>query len=113
MSALPMPTTTPVIHTPKSACCATSRQSEAMTIPVRLLAADCSSPRGPPPRMKKDAQAMNTTQTGTSMTSAVSHTATAPRIPMLSVNAFFSDTRTTFEIGHGCNVHSIGTLCAC
>lgn len=66
-----------------------------MTIPVRLLAADCSNPRGPPPRMKNDAQAMKTTQTGTSMTMAVNHTAMAPRTPMLSVKAFFSDTQIT------------------
>jgi hypothetical protein len=41
--------------------------------------------------MKNDAQAMNTTHTGTGTTVPVIHTATAPSTPMLSASAFFSD----------------------
>src|SRR6266576_6535970 len=48
---------------------------------------DRTQPAMPPPTKKNDAQAKNTTQVGTVMTSAVSATASPPRTPMLSVNA--------------------------
>jgi hypothetical protein len=67
--------------------------SDAIAMPVRLLSTDRSRPPTPPPRMKKDAKARKTTQTGTSMTFAVNSTASAPGTPILTANAFFSDTR--------------------
>src|SRR5882757_1659587 len=58
-----------------------------MTTPTRFDDTDRTQPAIPPPTKKNDAQAKNTTQMGTVMTSAVSATASPPRTPMLSVNA--------------------------
>ncbi len=59
----------------------------AITTPTRFDDTDRIQPAIPPPTKKNDAQAKNTTQMGTVMTSAVSATASPPRTPMLSVNA--------------------------
>src|SRR3954449_538184 len=63
------------------------RLAEAITTPTRFDDTDRTQPATPPPTKKNDAQAKNTTQMGTLMTSAVSATASPPRTPMLSVNA--------------------------
>src|SRR3954466_433468 len=63
------------------------RLAEAITTPTRFDDTDRIQPAIPPPTKKNDAQAKNTTQMGTVMTSAVSATASPPRTPMLSVDA--------------------------
>src|SRR3954464_7642454 len=63
------------------------RLAEAITTPTRFDDTDRIQPAIPPPTKKNDAQAKNTTQMGTVMTSAVSATASPPRTPILSVKA--------------------------
>src|SRR4051812_1006456 len=67
IGALPPPTSTAAVIGPGGPPEMASSDSVAMAIPVKLLARDWTRPRRPPPTMKKDAQAMNVTNTGTGM----------------------------------------------
>ncbi|BBZ79212.1 hypothetical protein MANY_45490 [Mycolicibacterium anyangense] len=57
-----------------------------MAIPVQLQATDFSSPDSPEPTKKKDAQAKNSTQTGSFHTVAVMSVDTMPSTPTLTAS---------------------------
>src|SRR3954471_2318003 len=81
------------------------RLAEAITTPTRFDDTDRTQPAIPPPTKKNDAQARNTTQMGTVMTSAVSATARPPRTPMLSVDAV-RESMAHLLAGNSCRVKS-------
>src|SRR5438045_3387364 len=64
MPALPSPTQTAKNRLLPGTNVLESSDAELIRMPVALQASDCLKPRAPPPRMKKEAQAMNVTHTG-------------------------------------------------